>query len=355
MLEKTLHVHFVHDIQAVFSFRHVQNWFDHELEECEDVVLFLKIQAESGDQIVLKQRALGDQTVDLLLLNFPADSVDQQRDLDGVELTDNWILLHVLAVQDLLVDVYQLVHLLDAQYVEVLVQEEELDLVKLDRVSERLHQDVHHALVHILGRVEVERVNQNRDLERIILQAGDEQVHKLLVRDFVLLGLDKLLIVVLLTVHIEHDVDVFSRNEEPLSVVLSDSLFDCVVDHNLFVVGLVIPPVSTRFERECFREEQQQVHLGRVPLEREPDELVVPLGQELERILISQLDEPALPEDLRVHYAQVVVDGLVEDHVVHQRVDLLTDRSDLLNAVHVDELQELVDLLVAVDLVYKGP
>jgi hypothetical protein len=86
MLEEGLHVHFVHDIQAVFSFGHVQDWLGHELVQDQDVVLLLEEQLETTGKVVLEQLALCDERIDLLLFNFPADSVDKKGNFDGVVL-----------------------------------------------------------------------------------------------------------------------------------------------------------------------------------------------------------------------------------------------------------------------------
>lgn len=218
----------------------MQNRFHHEFVQSEDVVLLLKVVAQRFYQVVLQQCALSDQRVDLFLLNFPADSVDQQRNLDRVELVDDWIHLDFFAVQNLLVNVDQIVHLLDRQRVEVLVQEEQLCLMILHRVLDRSHDDIQHANVNIDLRVQVQRVDQESDLEAVVLDARNEQVDELLVRDLVLLRLHELLIVVFLAVHVEHDVDVFCCHQETLSVVLGHTRLHVVRDDNLLVVCLVV-------------------------------------------------------------------------------------------------------------------
>jgi hypothetical protein len=57
---------------------------------------------------------------------------------------------------------------------------------------------------------------------------------------------------------------------------------------------------------------------------------------------------------LRINDSQVVIDGLVEDHVINNRVDLLPDGSDLFDTVDIDIFQQLVDLLMAVNFMDKG-
>jgi hypothetical protein len=60
------------------------------------------------------------------------------------------------------------------------------------------------------------------------------------VGNFIFLGLLELLIVVLFAIHLEHDKNVFSSHQEALSIVLGHSLLNVVVDHDFFVVSLVV-------------------------------------------------------------------------------------------------------------------
>jgi hypothetical protein len=83
----------------------VQNGFTHELEQNQDVVLLFKVAHQGIDQVILQKRALGDERVDLLLLNFETNSVDQHRDLDGVELVDHGVHFGVFVVKYILVDI----------------------------------------------------------------------------------------------------------------------------------------------------------------------------------------------------------------------------------------------------------
>jgi hypothetical protein len=120
--------------------------------------------------------------------------------------------LDVGVVQDLLVDVYQVVELLDTHHVEVLMDEEQLDLMEVDRLLDGQHDYVQHLLVHVHHLVQVQSVDQDSNLEGIILQAVNEQIHELLVVDVVLLDLTELVIVILFAVHFKHNVDVFWCN-----------------------------------------------------------------------------------------------------------------------------------------------
>lgn len=75
----------------------------------------------------------------------------------------------------------------------------------------------------------------------------------------------------------------------------------------------------------------------------------------MQGVLVSQLDESQLSEDLGVHDSQVIVDSLIENHVIDHRVDLLSDGSDPLDTVDIDVLQELVYLVMSEDLLYQSP
>ena len=94
----------------------------------------MRLSSEVGEQtlfdIRIQQRTLCDQRVNLFLGNFEGDSVDQQRNFDGVELTKHWIHFDVLSVQDLHVHIDQCVHLSDGQDVEVLMKEKELNFME---------------------------------------------------------------------------------------------------------------------------------------------------------------------------------------------------------------------------------
>jgi hypothetical protein len=63
------------------------------------------------------------------------------------------------------------------------------------------------------------------------------------------------------------------------------------------------------------------------------------------------LDEPALSQDLGVDNSEVIVHGLIEYHMVNKLVDLLSNCSDLFNTVDINEFEQLVDLLMAMNLV----
>jgi len=124
------------------------------------------------------------------------------------------------------------------------MEEEQLEFVVLDAFLDTLHQDVHNPAVDILSWVQVADINESSNLEGVIADAQDEQVNELLVGDLGLGSLLELLVVVFFAIHLEHDVDVFSCYQEPLSVVLGDSGFNLIVNYNLLVVRLVVLAIS---------------------------------------------------------------------------------------------------------------
>ena len=77
----------------------------------------------------------------------------------------------------------------------------------------------------------------------------------------------------------------------------------------------------------------------------------------MEGILVSKLDELELTHNLRVYNPEVVVDGLIENHVVHMSIYLLPYSSQDLNSVDINILEDLFNLfrlLGGVHFLYKG-
>ena len=120
------------------------------------------------------------------------------------------------------------------------MKEEKFHLMEPGRLSDGLHQRIHHLLVHICSGIQIQSIDQYSNLERIILQTNDEQVHKLVMSDFIFLGLLKLLIIILFAIHLEHSVYVLGGLQEPFSVVLCYTSLNCVVDDDFLVVCLVV-------------------------------------------------------------------------------------------------------------------
>jgi len=103
--EQLLHIHFEHEVKGVFALGHVQDRLTQVVQQDENIVLLLEVDSERLVDVGLQHRALGDERVDLLFFNLPADLVDQQRNLDHVVLVDHGVGLRVLRVQHTVVDI----------------------------------------------------------------------------------------------------------------------------------------------------------------------------------------------------------------------------------------------------------
>ena len=80
-------------------------------------------------------------------------------------------------------------------------------------------------------------------------------------------------------------------------------------------------------------------------IESKSNDLIISLLKELLGILVSQLDEPELSQNLCINDSEVIINCLVEDHVVDMGVDDLTDCSNSLDTVYIDVLEHLVNSL----------
>lgn len=174
--------------------------------------------------------------------------------------------------------------------------------------------------------------------------------------DVVLFHLRELVVVVLLAVHLEDDVDVLWRDQEPLAVVLGNTGLNVVVDDDLLIVGLVVLSVTLALEDGFSLElvaELVDVDLGRILVEGRPDDLIVSCVQQVHGVTVTKLHESQMAKDRGIYDSQVVVDCLVEDHVVDKLVHLLTGLSKLVDSVDINELEELFNLLVWWDSFYE--
>jgi len=153
--------------------------------------------------VIVEERALGDQRVDLLLLDFPTHPVNKQSVLDSVVLTQHRIHLELLPMQDLHKSVDELVHLLDREDVEVLQNEEQFHLVELGRVLQRLDQDVHDFPRNILL-LQVSQVDLHTYLVGVVSHADLEQFFKLLLLNLTRIYPQEMRNVVILCVHLKH-------------------------------------------------------------------------------------------------------------------------------------------------------
>jgi len=58
--------------------------------------LFFEEELKTSDEVVLEELAFGDEGVDLFLFDFPADSVDEKGNFDGVVLRNQWVAFWLL-------------------------------------------------------------------------------------------------------------------------------------------------------------------------------------------------------------------------------------------------------------------
>jgi len=74
----------------------------------------------------------------------------------------------------------------------------------------------------------------------------------------------------------------------------------------------------------------------------------------MDSISVSELKELDVSHDLIVDNSKIIVNGLIEDHVVNELLDLFSFGSDSLDSIHINVLQQLINPLVAVDLLNEG-
>ena len=102
----------------------MKNWLTHQLVKNQNIVLLLEVANEPVDQIAFEEGTFRDQWIDLLFFDLIADSIDQHRNFDCVELVDNRIHFRIFMMQNLLVNINNLIKLKDGQNIKVLVEEE---------------------------------------------------------------------------------------------------------------------------------------------------------------------------------------------------------------------------------------
>ena len=100
-----------------------------------------------------------------------------------------------------------------------------------------------------------------------------------------------------------------------------------------------------RLEEYFLLKESFRVDLDRELFKSQSDEFVISLLQEVLSIFISELNELQLSKNLRVDNSELVIDGLVEDHVVDMLIQWVTNHSKSSNTVLDYGFHELIDLL----------
>ena len=164
-------------------------------------------------------------------------------------------------------------------------------------------------------------------------------------RDVLKVDFQEVAHVIVFAVHFQNEVDLFCCTEEAFSIILSDTGLDGIVNENLFIEGLSVLSVVLGLQADALLVELVHVEFCGHLIESKSDDFIVSLLQELLSILVSQLDEPELSQNLCIHDSEVIVNCLVEDHVVNVGVDDLTNCSDSLDAVYINILEHLIDPL----------
>lgn len=163
--------------------------------------------------------------------------------------------------------------------------------------------------------------------------------------DLLKVNFQKVAHVVVFTVHFQNEVDLFCRTEEALSIILSDTGLDGIVNENLFIEGLSVLSVILGLQAEALLVELIHVEFCGHFIEGKSNDLIISLLKKLLSILISQLDEPELSQNLCIHDSEVIINCLVEDHVVNMSIDDLTNCSNSLDTVYINILQHLINPL----------
>ena len=179
-------------------------------------------------------------------------------------------------MKNILVNIYQQVHLFNRQNLKVFMDKKEFQLMVKRGILYRLHQNIHQLNINICLYIQIQGVNDHSDLEWLILEAYDEQVDELLMCYLIFLCWYELIVIVFFAVHLENNVDIISCNQEFLSVVLGYSLLHASTGNNdLFVVCLVILSVGRCFDRKAFIVEHFHVNFGSLFVECKSDHLII--------------------------------------------------------------------------------
>ena len=95
MPQQLIHVHLQHDVETVFLFFEVQDWLAKQLIQLGHVVLVVEVVDDALHYEFVEHLTLCDQLVDVLVLNLPANPVQEQSVLDRIVLTQHWVVFVV--------------------------------------------------------------------------------------------------------------------------------------------------------------------------------------------------------------------------------------------------------------------
>ena len=70
-------------------------------------------------------------------------------------------------------------------------------------------------------------------------------------------------------------------------------------------------------------------------------------------VRISHLKESQLSKDLAVYNSKIIIDSLVEDHMVNNLIDLFSNCSNLFNTILVNVFKKFINLIVSGDFLNK--
>ena len=75
----------------------------------------------------------------------------------------------------------------------------------------------------------------------------------------------------------------------------------------------------------------------------------------MDSIFVSELEKFDVSHDLHVDNSKIIINSLVEYHMINKLLDLFPFSSDSLDAVHVNVLKQLVNLLVTMYFMNQSP
>jgi hypothetical protein len=113
------------------------------------MLLFRQIICQRIHDILIQDRALGDERINSFLVNLPGDSVDQQSILNGIVLTEHRVLFEFFGMQDIHISVDKKIQLGNGINIEMLMDKEQLHFMEQKRISQSIDENLHHVLVHI--------------------------------------------------------------------------------------------------------------------------------------------------------------------------------------------------------------
>jgi len=91
-------------------------------------------------------------------------------------------------------------------------------------------------------------------------------------------------------------------------------------------------------------EELVRGNLGRLFGEGDTNEIIISLHKHVFSIGVSELNDTELSQNLSKDNSELIINGLVENHMVNESIDCFSNSSQSFNTVNIDMLEELIDL-----------